>query len=645
MPFDYYFFDDNCSYQLLALLEVARPELRLTPEYPAWVIPVDTLRVVAGHKGLLGPPHYRPSPATRIHFAAGRLSRDERRLAREVALGDEAVDSPAVSALQPSERLAVLSLAYEYLRYLYLAKDVTREDSAPRSRKLLVALSAVEGAAPLPSPPVPRTAPEDGHPIARVGFGGGVRDNEPFVELSLRAAFHSLADPVGGYLPGANLDLGRTALRYEPESGTVRVEEVALLDVTSLTPRDGFLRPISWNFSTGWRTRLLSAGSRDDLDAHGVAYLRGAAGLTFEPVDGLLLYGLAGAAVEGSPDLDEDYAVGPSGELGLIADTFDTRCARRSRCARCRTSQATLRPAVASAWSNAGRCRIVRRSFSTSASSRPTARRAWMRCCRGARTFDDRGRTRERPSRVVARLHCRRGADRRLRRRAVLPEQEDRDHAPRDRPRLRETSRSDGEDGVALHGWLLPARYEGPEPSGTVIFFHGNAGNVGNHLGGVYWLPSAGFQVFLFDYRGFGASAGRATLAGAHCDARAAVRALAKRSDVDPYRIVAIGQSIGGAIALTTVASLKNEIPIRALVVDSAPSDFRGIAREKLGDFWLTWPFQYPLSWLVPSRRSLSRRRQSSRERRCYSCTATATSSCRFITASGSPTRPAAPSC
>ena len=160
----------------------------------------------------------------------------------------------------------------------------------------------------------------------------------------------------------------------------------------------------------------------------------------------------------------------------------------------------------------------------------------------------------------------------------------------------------EGEDGTALHGWFLPARYEGLEPSGTVIYFHGNAGNVANHLGGVYWLPSAGFQVFLFDYRGFGASAGRPSLGGVHGDARAAVRTLARRSDVDANRIVAIGQSIGGAIALTTVATLRDEIPIRGLVVDSAPSDFRGIAREKLGSLWITWPLQYPLSWLVPSR-------------------------------------------
>jgi hypothetical protein len=219
----------------------------------------------------------------------------------------------------------VLSLAYSYLRYLFLADDVSREESAPRSRKILVALSEVEGAAPPSEPPVPKARPQDGHPIARLGFGAGVRDDAPFVEVSLRAAFHSLSDPSGGYLPGANIDLVRSALRYEPERGKLRVEEVALLDVTSLAPRDAFLRPVSWSFGTGWRTRLLSDGSGDGLDAHGVGYLRGGAGVAFEPVAGVLLYGLVGAALEAASALEGDYALGPSTEMGIIADTLDAR--------------------------------------------------------------------------------------------------------------------------------------------------------------------------------------------------------------------------------------------------------------------------------------------------------------------------------
>ncbi len=156
------------------------------------------------------------------------------------------------------------------------------------------------------------------------------------------------------------------------------------------------------------------------------------------------------------------------------------------------------------------------------------------------------------------------------------------------------------DDGTVLHGWFLYARPEGTEASPTVLFLHGNAGNVGTHLGGAYWLPSQGFNVFLVDYRGFGRSAGKADLAGAHADAAAALRTLAARDDIDTKRIVVIGQSLGGAIALTTVAALNADVLVRAVVIDSAPSDFRGIVREKLGEFWFTWPLQWPLSMTIP---------------------------------------------
>ena len=157
-------------------------------------------------------------------------------------------------------------------------------------------------------------------------------------------------------------------------------------------------------------------------------------------------------------------------------------------------------------------------------------------------------------------------------------------------------------DGTKLHGWFLHARPIGPDPVPTVVFLHGNAGNVANHLGGAAWLPGQGFQVFLFDYRGFGLSEGNPDVQSVHRDAVAAIRTAAARDDVDGDRIVAIGQSIGGAIALTAVASVDGDVAVRALVVDSAPSDFRRIAREKLASFWLTWPLQYPLAWTVPAK-------------------------------------------
>ncbi|MCR4347970.1 MAG: alpha/beta hydrolase [Sulfuricaulis sp.] len=151
-------------------------------------------------------------------------------------------------------------------------------------------------------------------------------------------------------------------------------------------------------------------------------------------------------------------------------------------------------------------------------------------------------------------------------------------------------------DGTRLHGWFLPAQ---GNALGTILFLHGNAENISTHIMSVRWLPARGFNVFLLDYRGYGASEGKPTFGGAQDDVESALKMLTARPGVDVSRIVVFGQSLGGAIAVYRVAHTAYRENIRALVVESAFSGYRQITREKLADFWLTWPFQYPLSWTV----------------------------------------------
>jgi len=151
-------------------------------------------------------------------------------------------------------------------------------------------------------------------------------------------------------------------------------------------------------------------------------------------------------------------------------------------------------------------------------------------------------------------------------------------------------------DGVRLHAWFLPAQ---GEAMGTILHLHGNAENISTHIASVYWLPARGFNVFMLDYRGYGLSEGTPTLAGAQMDIDAAMATLLKRPGIDPGRIVILGQSLGGALAVYNVVHSPFRDHIRALVIDSTFTSFREITREKFASFWLTWPLQYPLSWTV----------------------------------------------
>lgn len=153
-----------------------------------------------------------------------------------------------------------------------------------------------------------------------------------------------------------------------------------------------------------------------------------------------------------------------------------------------------------------------------------------------------------------------------------------------------------GSGEVKLHGWWLPA--QGPAKA-TILFSHGNAENISTHIGSVYWLPAQGFNVFLFDYRGYGKSSGEPDLPGIHQDFAAALDYVFHRPGVDTRRIFVFGQSLGAAVALVACANSPYKDQLRAVIVEGAFSSYRRIAREKLNDFWLTWALQWPLSFTI----------------------------------------------
>jgi pimeloyl-ACP methyl ester carboxylesterase len=167
----------------------------------------------------------------------------------------------------------------------------------------------------------------------------------------------------------------------------------------------------------------------------------------------------------------------------------------------------------------------------------------------------------------------------------------------------------EGDDGTALHGWWLPAldgsgKAAPASARGTVVFLHGNAQNISTHVVSVHWLPSAGYNVYLYDYRGFGHSGGEPDYAWARRDLIKALRVVGAFPDAAGKPLFVFGQSLGGAIVLSTLGAHPDRLKLAGIVIEGAPSSLRRISRETLSRFWLTWPLQYPLSWLISDDRS-----------------------------------------
>lgn len=169
-----------------------------------------------------------------------------------------------------------------------------------------------------------------------------------------------------------------------------------------------------------------------------------------------------------------------------------------------------------------------------------------------------------------------------------------------DNPLLSEISYEDKyfktPDGLMLHGWVLYAKNKS---NGSILFLHGNAENISTHINSVLWLTLEGYDVFSFDYRGYGRSQGYPTLEGVHIDAHAALETILNLPNINKENIFIFGQSLGGAIAVYTLSASPYKNRINALIIDSAFSGYKLIAREEFAQFILTWPLQYPLSLLI----------------------------------------------
>ncbi len=100
-------------------------------------------------------------------------------------------------------------------------------------------------------------------------------------------------------------------------------------------------------------------------------------------------------------------------------------------------------------------------------------------------------------------------------------------------------------DGEKLNGWYVPA----DQARGTLLFFHGNAGNISHRLDSIAIFHRLGLNVLIFDYRGYGLSSGKPSEAGTYRDAEAAWHHLVEERGIAPASIVLFGRSLGGAVA------------------------------------------------------------------------------------------------
>jgi len=130
-------------------------------------------------------------------------------------------------------------------------------------------------------------------------------------------------------------------------------------------------------------------------------------------------------------------------------------------------------------------------------------------------------------------------------------------------------------DGERLGAWFVPGTSESCTTNYTVLFCHGNAGNIGDRLDSILTFHRLGFNVLIFDYRGYGDSTGEPSEQGTYIDARAAWDYLVEQKGIEGKRILVFGRSLGGAVAV----QLAGKVPAGALCVESTFASAVAMAR------------------------------------------------------------------
>lgn len=311
--FDYYFFDENCAYHLLSLFEVARPSLKLTRHFNGWVIPLDTVRVLAEQSGMVRDIVFRPAENTKLRYQLSQLSHAERsavlNLSREFA---SELDGDLAGI--PAERKSVvLEAAYGFLRMQSGHGNIDAVSSTSRSRELLLARSHLPALDRSVLPPKPDIAPEQAHRTRRLGVTVEHDGFGAFHKIGLRPAYHDLLDPQGGYALGAQISFLDAVLRVEPTNGAVSLDQLSVVDIFSLFPRDEFFRPVSWRLSTGF-THAGSPRERRALYRN-----QAGAGLSWGFAHSAQWYGFIDGTADVGSDLERNYAVGAGGSVGIYA--------------------------------------------------------------------------------------------------------------------------------------------------------------------------------------------------------------------------------------------------------------------------------------------------------------------------------------
>ena len=237
---DYFFLAENCSYNLLWLIEVGKKKSNLVQQFEHKAIPIDTLRAIRNEK-LIKKTIYRPSKRKEI-LAISRPIEDNP-IALTFTKSDE-YNLSIIENLNNREKIASLELATEMLKIKRSDNKISKKEYLSNFLKILRVRSTL-GKVEKEKINTP-SSPQKGHLSTKTTFS---YLTDKGVELRTKAAYHDIYDNDNGYIPGAYISFFDTAIEMKEDS--LQLKEINLLDIKSYAIQDAIFKPISWEVSLG----------------------------------------------------------------------------------------------------------------------------------------------------------------------------------------------------------------------------------------------------------------------------------------------------------------------------------------------------------------------------------------------------------
>ena len=317
--FDYFFFDENCSFHILSLIEAAEPSIHLLDRFPFYSIPVDTVRLLA-ESGLVREVVSRPSRSTLVRRKREAMNQEERSWLNQLIRDPEALKSEHFRSLSLDRQAFVLETASDYLLMRGSGAGAEGEPFREKNKAILSARSQMK-VVPTEIPIEPYVKrPDLGHGTSRIGFGAGWRNDRAFEEINVRAAYQDLLDPDYGYTPNAQIEVMSFAFRHYNNPSQARLERFSPMNMISLSPIDSLFQAPSWNLGIGMNT--INFGGCQ-LCTNG--YFNGGLGGAVEShlLGSQIFYAMGQVEADASKAYDDNYRIGGGATFGMLTNLTD----------------------------------------------------------------------------------------------------------------------------------------------------------------------------------------------------------------------------------------------------------------------------------------------------------------------------------